>query len=354
MRFRDIVLLAMVVLVLFVLFVMDSQSQTPTSITSVTASATVVTDKGAIVTNPDLTKDNFRVYQCKNAKKRKDCVEQPITGFTPPKETITVIMALDYSGLAFQISCAGNPDPYGCGYYGEAGEIQNAPIAFLQNLRPEDWAAFVWYDIRSHIGVDFTKNKNDLVQELYALLSQPPAFYESNLFDTAIELLDRIDMAEKKDPGSMNRVSIVLISTGIDTFSKNNFKELQKRAQNTAAVIYPVRIGKSLQYRSDGYMDGASQMALLQAESQLRTLADLTGGKLYSPAFPGELPGIFSEISDALRAQYTIEWTSNAATKPGSFNEIRIEVEGVFQDAETQKPLKVGARHRKGHITQEP
>ena len=151
----------------------------------------------------------------------------------------------------------------------------------------------------------------------------------------------------------MNRVAIVLISTGIDTFSKSNFKELEQRARDTSAVIYPVRIGKSHQYRNDAYMDGASQMALLQAESQLRTLADLTGGKLYSPAFPGELRGIFSEISDALRAQYTIEWTSTAASQAGAFHEIRVDVTGVFQDAKTQKPLTVQARHRKGYIANE-
>ncbi|MDO8557966.1 MAG: VWA domain-containing protein [bacterium] len=323
----------------------DAKTQTPTSSDEgmVVTTATVVTKGGDVIVSPLLEKENFRVFDCKNAKKRKDCVEQEIVFFSSPKEQepIITVLTLDYSRTAFLVSCLGENDPYACGYYGSKGAIEEGPIAFLQNLKPQDWVAFVTYDMKPEVAVEFTKNKDEVRNALAGLFTMPPVFSDSNLFDTLFYVLDHIENGENLE-AQKKRATIILVSTGIDTMSKKTFDQMQKRLRDTPVAIYAVRIGKSYENRS-----GAN---LLQAESQLKEITNLTGGKTYSPSFSGEFRGIFGDISAMLRSQYSIGWVPKNVKADGKFHEILIEVTGDFLDNATQKPLEIKVRHRKGYI----
>jgi len=322
----------------------------PTGFT-VSTSVTPVTKDGDIILNTDLTKDNFKVYECKNAKKRQDCIEQDIIAFRPPESSITAVLTLEYSYPAFIISCLGNYDPNGCGYYGSSGAIQDAPAEFIRQLRPEDWVAFAWFDARTHLEIDTTKDKSELLQSLAALLSQPPSnLSESNLADTVMDLVGRIDERSASGDADLDRAAIILISTGINTFSRQSMNELFDRLKNTPVAIYPVRIGKAFENRYDSDISSLDRITLLAAANQMREIADLTGGKAYAPGFAGELNSVFGEIASILRSQYTLTWQPKNLKRDGKFHEIRVEITGAFVDSKTQKPLTVEARHRKGYL----
>ena len=60
-----------------------------------------------------------------------------------------------------------------------------------------------------------------------------PAFSESNLFDALVDTAERMNEIE-------GRKAIVLLSTGVDTFSKLTFDKTRKALQNAGVPIYGI------------------------------------------------------------------------------------------------------------------
>ena len=84
----------------------------------------------------------------------------------------------------------------------------------LETLKPEDYVAVVAYDMRPEILSDFSTDKRKAYEAMQRL--RIPAFSESNLFDALTDTADRMS-------GIEGRKAIVLIASGIDTFSKLTF-----------------------------------------------------------------------------------------------------------------------------------
>src|SRR5574337_1100801 len=114
-------------------------------------------------------------------------------------------------------------------------DLLQTSYSFVNSLKKEDWVAVTYYDIKPHILVDFTQDK----QALYGALNQLriPGFTETNLFDALYDTLDRLE----RIPG---RKAIVLVSTGRDTFSKLTLDQILAKVKATKDVtIFPVSIG---------------------------------------------------------------------------------------------------------------
>ena len=253
-----------------------------------------VTDKhGNFI--PNLGQKNFRVYE--------DKVEQKISNFSPTIAPLTIVLLMEF-GRTF-------------GYY--ADDVVIPAAHFLELLRPEDWAAVVAYDLRPEILADFTQDK----RELYGALSRLriPGFSETNLFDALKDTLDRLEEVDGKK-------AVLLISTGIDTFSKITFDTILKRVQNTNVVIYCIGMGGLLRELLDsrGYLGGEQRLTFLQADNQLNTFARRTGGKAWFPKFMGEYPSILQQVGVELRNQYSIGYVPLNPTKDGKFRKLKVDV----------------------------
>ena len=110
------------------------------------------------------------------------------------------------------------------------------------------------------------------------------AFSETNLFDALYDTLDRVDRIE-------GHKYVILITSGIDTFSKLNLDQITKKVKATHDVtIFPVSIGGYLRIycethgctgRSHGMASlGMSNIDYLQADNEMQTFAKLTGGRV--------------------------------------------------------------------------
>src|SRR5205814_8672451 len=91
------------------------------------------------------------------------------------------------------------------------------------------------YDMRPHILADFTQDK----RAVYGALNQLriPGFAETNLFDALYDTLDRLDQIE-------GRKYVILVTTGVDTFSKLNLDQIMKKIRATKDVtIFPESVG---------------------------------------------------------------------------------------------------------------
>ena len=106
-----------------------------------------------------------------------------------------------------------------------------ASYGFLETLKPEDFVAVVAYDLRPEILSDFSTNKQKAYEAMQRL--RIPAFSESNLFDALVDTAERMNEIE-------GRKAIVLLSTGVDTFSKLTFDKTRKALQNAGVPIYGI------------------------------------------------------------------------------------------------------------------
>ena len=263
-----------------------------------------------------LSKEHFKIYE--------DKVEQEVTYFTPVEAPMTAILVTEYSSVI----------PWEWLY-----EAWNASYLFADQMRPEDWVAAVAYDIRPQILVDFTQNKAQVFNALRRL--NTPAFRESNLYDAIWDVLDRIQELD-------NKVAIVLISSGLDTFSKKNLDETLAKVRKSNAVIYPISLGGNTRARYDQNFSTSTRMDLYQADAVLKAFAKYTGGTAFFPRFVQAHQGIFQTISLLLRNQYSLGYVSTNTKKDGKLRKIKVEVMAdVDGDGKPDKKLKV--RHREGY-----
>ena len=279
----------------------------------------LVTDpKGNVITG--LRPEHFTVYE--------DNVKQEISHFTPVDANITVVMLVEYSK---QVSWF-------------IDEVWNAIYGFAGTLRPGDWVAVIGYDIRPTILSDFTQDRSKLYDALRRF--NYPAFSESNLSDALIDTLDRIEEIDGK-------VAVLLVSTGLDTFSKHTYDEALKKCKGANASVYSVGLGQNFRIRADaaGYIGPETNLEFLMSDNRLRSFSEFTGGESWFPRFVTEFPSIFSNISAMLRNQYSVAYNSSNTKKDGKFRKLKVEV--VADINNDGKPDKVKVLTRKGYQAKE-
>jgi len=274
---------------------------------------------------PGLKPANFRVYE--------DGVEQKVAGFKRVEAPITALMICEFAARSYTFIY----------------DMRNAAFAFAEQLRPQDYVALMTFDLRTQIVTDFTQDKRQLEQAIDSL--RIPGFTDTNLFDALYEGIDRLQRIE-------GRKYIILIASGIDSFSKLTFDKILKKVKETQDItIYTVSTGGMMRAITEGRGGMRSQMRdmdYLQGDNEMRTFASITGGMSYFPRFTGEFPDIFSQINQNIRAKYELIYHPINAKQDGTFRKLRVELvddEGQplrIQD-EKHKPLKYDIITRDGY-----
>jgi VWFA-related protein len=258
----------------------------------VTLDVVATTQHGDII--PGLKKENFRVFD--------DGVAQTITNFAPTEAPITTVMLLEFSSRGFYSFFS-----YYSRYWADA---------FLPNLQQKDWVALETFDMKTRIETDFTQNKDEVRNAIYHLYF--PGFSESNVFDAILETVDRLkDVSGKK--------SILVLASGVDTFSKHTLDQTMKQLRGSDVTIFCVGLGKIYTNFLETHGSLGSHLNYLQAENQLRTFANETGGYAWFPQFDGEIPGIMQSVASFLRHQYSLSYSPSSA-KDGKFHKIKVEL----------------------------
>lgn len=278
----------------------------------VNVDALVTTKDGQFV--PGLKKENFRVYE--------DGVAQSITNFSQAEAPITAVLLVEFASTNYFF----------------LKDALDASYTFANTLKKNDWIAVVSYDMKPRILTDFTQDKNAVRGALGQL--SIPGFAETNLFDALFDTLDRLDRID-------GHKYIILVSTGVDTFSKLNLDQIFKKIKTTHDItIFPVSVGGWLRAQIDNPSRGlaipTSHMDYLQADNEMNTFARMTGGRAYFPRFRGELPSIFNDIGADIRNQYSLAYHPTNSKLDGSFRKLKVEI--VSADG---SPLKVRDQHGK-------
>jgi len=256
---------------------------------------------------PGLKADNFLITE--------DGVEQHVTSIRMAKTPITAVMLLEFAANSYWF----------------INDMQNAAVAFFRTLQPEDYIAVATYDIRTHILCDFTNNQSTIAEALQSLMI--PGFSETNEFDALYEMLDRLSRVE-------GRKYIILISSGRDTMSKITLDKMLAKIKATQNVtIFTISTGGMMREMGGGGagMGGASRhMDYLQADNEMRTFAEMTGGMWFEPVFQGALPEVFGQINESIRNQYVLTYRPTNQKNDGTYRKVKVYL--VDQEG---KPLKM-------------
>lgn len=271
---------------------------------------------------PGIPRDKFRILE--------DNVPQTLTQFSVSQAPMTVAMVIEFSGRFQQFRSYGWSDTL------------NASYGFMNSLKPDDYVAVIAYDLKTTILSDFTNDRSKTMEALSQL--RIPGFSESNMFDALADTTDRMSKIE-------GRKAVLLISSGIDTFSKLTYDKARKALQEAGVPVYSVEILGLLRA-----MSAQDSMAFLQGDNELRTFAKETGGQAYFPRFPQELGGIFQQISMSLRNQYSLGYSSNNQAHDGKFRKLTIQLvnpannEPLKMTDQKGKPFKYTILAKAGYV----
>jgi Ca-activated chloride channel homolog len=300
---------------------------------------------GQIVAN--LKKPNFAIFD--------NGVQQEITNFSTPEAPITVAMVVEYSKLSEYFGYASTR-----GYEPGTYEVIRPTAMFLSQFikPPDDFVSVVAFDIRPTPLTDFTNDPGRLQAVISLLLRNSPAFRETNLFDALKFVLvggrgDAVVLEESKSDKADysglvsvqgRRRAVVLVASGIDTFSKINYGDARKVLQNSGIPVYI--IGTAGMYKkvyadqlpaTDGLLGTPGRMTWLQADNTLNTFAKETGGAYFPVTFEGEIPKVLNSINALLRSQYSLAFNPGDA-RDGKQHKLQVKVDvdgdGTYDDKE--------------------
>ena len=268
----------------------------------------VATDKdGTLITG--MTKDMFKVYE--------DGQPQEITNFFSDQSAVNVVLLVESSRLISGIE----------------QDFWDASSDLIRNLRPEDYCALVTFDTRPRIAIDFTQDKGKIISEVRMSLYFK-GFSESALSDAVVFVMDRMKEVTGKK-------AIILLATGLDTFSKINYTKALEIASVSDTVIYAVSMGQLARTYNDPYYSEESRITLLQSDVRLKSFAKKSGGLSFFPRFSTAYPAVFKDITTYLRYQYTLAYRPANQKLDGKTRKIKIEAAADINSDGTPDKLKV-------------
>ncbi|MFM8440203.1 MAG: VWA domain-containing protein, partial [Acidobacteriota bacterium] len=309
---------------------------------------TVVYNKksGQIVTG--LKSSNFAVFE--------NGIRQELTGFATPEAPITISVVVEYSKWSEIF-----------GYYAasglESGKLEVVrPVAYFLSRfikPPNDYASLIAFDIRPTPITDFTNDPGRLRQSVDILLRNSPAFRENNLFDSLKFALiggkgDSVVLENSKSDtavyGGMadvraKRKAIILVASGINTFSKVSYDDVRKIIQEAGVPIYILSTGNLFFKKYEGNLpatdgiDGTpGRLTFLQAQNTMNTFARESGGSHFPITFESEIPGALNSINALLRNQYSLSYDPGEKPRDGKRYKLEVKVDvngdGTFDDKE--------------------
>ncbi|MGH9340751.1 MAG: VWA domain-containing protein [Acidobacteriota bacterium] len=271
----------------------------------------VIGEEGRLYT--DLKQENFTVLE--------EGEPREITTFVGEESPLTLVILLEYSEVVRYIR-------------GEV--IRPAGIFVSQIMQPRDYAAIVAFDMKAEVLSDFTSDRFQLIQAVNTLIRSTPGFRESNLFDSLRFVLvgGTEDNIEYKGLAEVEgRTGVLLVATGLNTFSSISFEDAREVVTRAGVPIYSVGIGELAFIRAESYLSGLERLTFIQAQNNLKTFSEASGGRFYSVRFQGALNSVLDSIATMLRHQYTLGFRPGQKSNEDEDGE-RVEIE-VLVDVDT-------------------
>jgi Ca-activated chloride channel family protein len=284
---------------------------------------------------PDLRKEDFRIFE--------DGAEQQVAYFASVEKPFTVVLMIDTSGSTrFQLE-----------------EIQDAAIAFVNQLRADDRVIVVSFDDQVRVLAEATNDRYTLRD---AIRQTRPG--------DGTRLYDAVDMVINQQLSRVSgRKAIVLFTDGVDTTSRHaTYESTVRAAEELDALVYPVQydtydgsqggggqpwpgssrmpplrlpsifdiiIGGTVRNGGGGGRGGrggggggmgGSRDEYMRASAYLREMSEKTGARLYHADSVQNLEHSFALVAEELRRQYSLGYYPRMTAQAGQRRQIKVRV----------------------------
>lgn len=361
-----------VLIIFFIALAANSQTKpvskpTPEIIEEQTEVLRVETDLVTVPTNvfdragrplTDLQAANFIVYE--NGKR------QEISTFGKASAPFEIALLLDTSGST----------------RADLRLIQNAAAAFINNLREGDKVSIIAFNGRIKNGQKeaFAEILNTATNDREILsksLGRVGTSSGTPFYDSLMEILEKI-FAQKPANEFVGRRAIVALTDGVDSTSDFDFEDVRDEMTSRGAAFYFVSVDTQ-QFFEENLLGNCSADTVRFSQAQLnryykkvvknsrierkrfcemgdferlavskrlyelartemKILAETSGGKVFPVESLREARSAFQQIANELGTQYSIGYYSTNEKKDGTFRQIRVETKGISGGA------KVSAR----------
>jgi VWFA-related protein len=219
----------------------------------------------------------------------------------------------------------------GGGRYQAINKILSTEVPYL--IRPLGDALIPADTVGTFAYTDSVRTLADFPQAHKALDSVAsgipfPGFLETNLFDALMTMFDRMRTVE-------GRKAVLLISTGIDTFSHATFDQVLAAAERSGTPVYIVGLAGLVERSIVGSTGPIAKISWPHAKEQLQALARSSGGRAYLRDTVLDVPAIYDDVMEHLRVRYVLTYASSTADE--SARNIRVEL----VDPRTGTPLRI-------------
>lgn len=276
---------------------------------------------------PNLYKEDFRIYE--------DGTEQELAYFATVEKPFTVALIIDTSNsTAFKLE-----------------EMQDAAIAFVNQLREDDRVLVVTFDDDIKVISEATSDRNALRNAI-----------RRTRRGGSTKLYDAVDWVMKNRLSRIDgRKAMVLFTDGVDTSSRRaSYESTVRDAEELDTLVYPVHYDtyeRNADYGSSwpsrrrrpsisigrfpfpiplpgggtiggggGGGGGVSRSDHERGSRYLRELAERTGGRQYEASDLRYLTQSFAAIAEELRRQYSLGYYPRMQAATAGRRQIKVRV----------------------------
>jgi len=193
---------------------------------------------------------------------------------------------------------------------------RSAAIRFLDNLREEDVAAVYKFDSKVERLQEFSTGR-DLAPMAFGVHAKGMTTLNDAIVDAAEALAGR----------SEKRKAIVILSDGMDTYSKASAEKAIESALAIGASIYAVDMAAS-----EGPGSHNQQTAAV-----LRSFAEKSGGRFVATPGGPSLRDAFASIAEELGHQYTIAYRPLDLARDGKWHKLEVRTSRNELSVRTRK-----------------
>jgi Ca-activated chloride channel family protein len=242
-----------------------------------------VTDKSGQYV-PGLQLSDFTIFE-----DGKQISPQLVSSFSVHESPFAAVVLLDTSGsMESRLSIA-----------------RSAAIRFLDGLRDEDVAAVYKFDSKVERVQEFSSER-DLAPMAYGVKANGLTTLNDAIVDAAKALAERPE----------KRKAIVLLSDGLDTYSKASAEKAIESALAIGASIYAVDMSAT---------EGGG-LRNQQSAAVLKGFADKSGGRFVATPGGQALRDAFASIADELGHQYTIAYRPMNEKRDGKWRKLDVKI----------------------------
>lgn len=258
---------------------------------------------------PNIRRENFVVYE--------NDVRQQLQNVEVEHPPVSLGLLMEFGGRA----------PGFNRLLGE--EVASAGRQLLEAVGHEDKIAIWKYNDKVEKLSDFSQG-HAAVESLFYTLGTPEVS-EANLYDALIFTVDQMRAVT-------GRKALILISSGIDTFSKASYEDAVKAAGESDSPIYTINLARSLRNLVElrDLTASVGQIDWEKADKSLQKIAMVSGGRAYSPQNTLDLSATYDDVMENLKVRYVISYRSSTKDTNSSRN-VRVEL----VNPKTGKPLQI-------------